>query len=150
MDTHAEGSRTVNARSLLLPYALTLIAAMTIIQIIVAVTGGDISLLAMMLTGVVAIGIVVWLLRTHRRLSHVRFGVVIAHAIAFVTITASFNIHATIRTISLGSGADGFQAAALNLLATPWFGATLVMSSAWGIGLLTHLLGTVLGRGWED
>lgn len=150
MNTPSTAQSTVNARSLLLPYTLGLITAMLIIQAVIALTGGEVTVLAGALTAVVAIGIAAWLWRNYRRLTHVRFGVAIAHAIAFVTVTSSFNLHAVVRTTTLGAGGGGFEAAAQNLLATPWFGATLVMSAAWGLGLLLHLTGVVLGRGWED
>lgn len=123
---------------------------MTIVQGVIALTGGDVTVLAGVLTGVVAVGIAWWLWLNYRRLTQVRFGVAIAHALAFVTVTTSFNAHAVLRTLALGSGDDGFDSAAQNLLATPWFGSTLVMTAAWGIGLLIHLTGSVLGRGWED
>lgn len=79
-----------------------------------------------------------------------RFGVVIAHVIEFVTITTSYNLHAIIRVMfapfEVGGTGDPIRA----LLQSSWFGATLVMSALWGLGLLIHLLGSVLGRGWED
>ncbi|WAP50763.1 hypothetical protein OL239_12165 [Arthrobacter sp. ATA002] len=84
-----------------------------------------------------------------RKLLHVRFGFAIAHTIAFLTVTVSFTAHAVVRAVSLGAtGGEG--AVAQELLATPWFGATLLMSAAWGVGLLIHLTGSILGRGWED
>lgn len=150
MITQTETHTAVNARSLLLPYTLTLVTAMAIVQIVTAATGGEITLFIGVLTALVATGIAVWLLRNYRRLTHVRFGLAMAHSIAFLTVTTSFNVHAVLRTVSLGSGEGGVEAAAQNLLATPWFGATLVMSAAWGLGLLVHLIGAVLGRGWED
>lgn len=150
MTTHTLPQATVNARSLLLPYLLVLVVAMAAIQAVIAFTGGEITVLAGILTALVAAGIAVWFWRNYRKLTKIRFGLAIAHTLAFVTVTASFNLHAVIRTISAGSagGADG--AAASELLATPWFGATLLMSAAWGAGLLIHLTGVVLGRGWED
>lgn len=150
MTTQSVASPATNARSLLLPYALALIIAMAIVQAVIALTGGEVTILASALTGLVALGIVVWLLRHYRQLAHVRFGGAIAHAIAFASVTTSFNVHALLRTMALGSQGGGFDAAAHNLLATPWFGATLGMSAAWGLGLLIHLTGSVLGRGWED
>lgn len=80
MDTTAQAPQTANARSLLLPYTLTLIAAMIIIQFVVALTGGAVTILAGALTAVVAIGIAVWIVIKRRKLLHVRFGLVIAHA----------------------------------------------------------------------
>ena len=150
MDTLVSPQNTVNARTLLLPYALTLIAAMAIVQAVIAFTGGRITLLVATLTGVVALGIAIWLWRNYRSLTRVRFGVAIAHAIAFVTVTTSFNVHAVLRAVTLGSEPGGFETVSQDLLASPWFGATLIMSAAWGFGLLIHLIGAVLGRGWED
>lgn len=150
MDTSSTIPETVNARTLLLPYAAAVTAAMAGVQIAIAMSGGQIGVLAAVLTGLVAIGIAGWVWRSSARLRQVRFGVAVAHAIAYVAVTTSFNLHAIVRTLTLGSGPDGFDAAARNLLASPWFGATLVMSAAWGVGLLIHLTGAVLGRGWED
>ena len=143
-------SSPANARTLLLPYTLGLVVAMLIVQIVIAATGGDVTLLAGGLTAVVALGIAVWLWRKLPVLKRVRFGVVIAHAIAFITVTTSYNLHATLRVMSLGFEVDGAGDAARNLLESSWFGATIVMSGLWGLGLLVHLLGSVLGRGWED
>jgi hypothetical protein len=148
--TRPEARTAVNARSLLLPYLLTLFTAMVLIQVVIAMTGGEVTVLAGALTALVAVGIAAWLWRNYRTLTHVRFGVAIAHGIAFAAVTTSFNAHAVLRTMLLGSGDGGSDAAARDLLATPWFGATLVMSAAWGLGLLIHLTGSVLGRGWED
>ena len=149
MDTTAQAPQTANARSLLLPYALTLIAAMIIIQFVVALTGGAVTILAGALTAVVAVGIAVWIVINRRKLLHVRFGLVIAHVIAYVAVTTSFNAHAVVRAVVAGSDND-VQAVAHSLLGYSWLGANLVMSAVWGIGLLIHLLGSVLGRGWED
>lgn len=140
----------VNARSTLLPYLLVLVAAMLLIHLIIALTGGGIGLPAGLLTAAVAAGSAVWIWRNYRRLTRIRFGLAIAHTAAFVVVTTSFNLHAVLRALTLGSGTGGEAAVASELLATPWFGATLVMSAAWGVGLLIHLAGVILGRGWED
>jgi len=150
MTTTPQRSSPTNARTLLLPYTLGLIIAMAIVQIVVAATGGEVTILAGGLTALVAIGIAVWLWRNLTALKRVRFGVVIIHAIAFVTVTTSFNLHAILRVMFLNFEVDGAGDAARTLLESSWFGATLVMSALWGLGLLVHLLGSVLGRGWED
>ena len=139
----------VNARSVLLPYLLVLVAAMLLIQVTVALTGGEVGLLAGVLTAAAAAGIAAWMWVNRRKLLRIRFGFAVAHAIAFTAVTTSFTAHAVLRAVSLGSS-GGEGAVAQELLATPWFGATLLMSAAWGIGLLIHLTGSVLGRGWED
>ncbi|WP_166996663.1 hypothetical protein [Paramicrobacterium fandaimingii] len=150
MEPHRDVLKTVNSRSLLLPYLLSMMGAMLVVQLMIMLTGGDISVLAGMLTLVVALGAAVWLWRSYRSLKQIRFGVAIAHAITFAVVTTSFNVHAAVRMVAFSSSPDGFDAAARSLLATPWFGVTLVMSALWGLGLLVHLIGAVLGRGWED
>lgn len=140
----------VNARSILLPYALSLVGAMLLIQIVIAATGSAVTVLAGALTALVAIGIAVWLRRNRHRLAHVRFGTVIAHTIAYVIITTSFNLHAVVLIMTMGLQGASLDAFAYLAFSTSWFGATVVMSALWGLGLLTHLIGAVLGRGWED
>lgn len=149
MSTTSQTTSPANARTLLLPYTLGLIIAMAIVQIVIAATGGEVTILAEILTAVVALGIVIWLWRNLRTLRRVRFGVAIAHVIAFVTVTMSFNLHAVIQTVALRFG-DVPPMPGQNIIFGSWFGATIVMSALWGLGLLIHLLGAVLGRGWED
>lgn len=149
-DTHYGVPSSVNARSLLLPYTLILLGSMLAIQAVIALAGGEITLLAGVLTAVVGAGILLWVWRNYRQLTHVRFGLAIAHAIAFAAVTTSFNLHAALHTMSLSSGGADLESAAQVMLAGPWFGATLLMSGAWGLGLLIHLIGSILGRGWED
>ncbi|MDO5645478.1 MAG: hypothetical protein Q4G21_07325 [Dermabacter sp.] len=150
MDATTSPPATINARTLLLPYTLVLMVAMGLVHAVIILSGGRITLVVGLLTAAVALGIAAWMWLNRRALTRVRFGGAIAHAIAFVVVTTSFNVHATIRTIAVAGGPGGAEGAAHDLLASPWFGATLVMSSAWGIGLLISLLGSVLGRGWED
>lgn len=149
MDMDTRSSHEVNSRSLLLPYALGLIVAMAVIQAVVALTGGTITVLVGALTALVALGIAIWLVLHRQELRHVRFGTVIAHTIAFVTVTTSFNLHALLRVMVLGAQQGGLDDASVQAWST-WFGPTLAMSALWGLGLLLHLIGSVLGRGWED
>lgn len=122
---------------------------MIIIQLVIALTGGEVTILAGILTAIVALGIVTWVVINRRQLLHVRFGLAVTHVIAYVTVTTSFNLHAVIQVVVGGAGGAA-QSVAQTLMGSSWFGATLVMSAFWGLGLLIHLLGSVLGRGWED
>jgi hypothetical protein len=149
MSSSSQTSSPANARTLLLPYTLGLIIAMVIVHVVIAATGGEVTILAGVLTAVVALGIVGWLWRNLRALKRVRFGVAVAHVIAFVTVTTSYNLHALIQTFALRFG-DSPPMPDQNTVFGSWFGATIVMSALWGLGLLIHLLGSVLGRGWED
>lgn len=139
----------VNARSLLLPFVLVLTAAMLVVQVVIIVEGGAPGLYSGIGTGTVALGIAAWVRHWHRMLLRVRFGLAIVHAFAFAVVTTSFNLHGLVQVL-ITSGDRGFDAAAGLLLSTPWFGVTLGMSALWGLGLMVHLLGAILGRGWED
>lgn len=57
MNTTISPSNNVNARTLLLPYTVAVVAAMAIVQAVIALTGGRITLLAAALTAAVALGI---------------------------------------------------------------------------------------------
>jgi hypothetical protein len=149
MSTTSAPSTGVNSRDVLLPYTLVLLAVVSALQIVIAATGGEIGILAGALTALMAIGVAAWFWRSYAKLRRIRFGVVVAHTITFVAVTTSFAIGALASTIALVSQ-DQSGLAAERLLSTPWFGATLVMSAIWGIGLFAHLVGTVVGRGWED
>ena len=140
--------RPADARAILLPYIAALTGAMLLVQLAVVLTDGS-GIVAGLLTAAVAVGILLWLRSTRARLARVRFGTAVAHAAAFTVVTASFALHAVVRTIAITAHA-GPEAAALAFVGTWWFGATLVMCAAWGIGLLLHLLGAVLDRGWEE
>lgn len=150
MSTTSQTSSPANARTLLLPYLLGIITAMLIVQVVIAATGGEVTVLTGILTAVVALGIAVWLWRNLRALKRVRFGVAIAHVIAFVTVTTSFNLHAIIRLMAAGATDTTASDVLHDALGGGWFGVTIVMSALWGLGLLIHLIGAVLGRGWED
>src|SRR5699024_10466180 len=149
MNTVGQSPQSTDVRSLLLPYTLSLVGGMAAVQICIAVTGGEITVLAATLTAIVALGLLIWAWRHRRRLTRVRFGGVIAHTIGDVVGTTSFIPHPAVRVVHLGAG-GGIETSADTLLASPWFGATLVISPLWGLGLLLLLLRTVLGHDWED
>lgn len=142
-------SADVNTRALLLPYLLVLIAATVAVQVVVVLVGGRLTPVVAVLTGATGIGAVAWGWVHRRELRQVRFGAVVAHVALFLTVTVSYTVHAVIRVVGLGSQGD-VEAATELILGSPWFGATLVTSAAWGTGLLIHVIGSVLGRGWDD
>ena len=66
-----ESTSVFNARAVLPPYTLGLVIAMAIVQAVIALADGGISLLASILTAAVVLGIVLWLWRNQRRLDGV-------------------------------------------------------------------------------
>src|SRR5690625_7756049 len=101
MYTVGQSPQSTAVRSLLLPYTLSLVGGMAAVQIFIAVTGGEITVLAPSLTATVAPWLVAWAWHYRRRLARVRFGEVIAHAIAYAVMASSFSARATIRGIVL-------------------------------------------------
>lgn len=131
-------------------YLLGLLSVMVITHAAIAIAGGAIGPAALIMLAAVAVGLAVWWSFNGRRLGRVRFGPVVAHTIAFVTIAGSFMLHASIRVFVLAQAPQGYDAAADMILRTPWFGLTFGMTSLWAVGLAMHLAGAVLTRGWED
>lgn len=148
MFSHESESKKLDSRAVFLPYMLSLLVAMTAIQVLIAVTGGEITLVATIALAVVAIAMVIWVLVNYKVLRRIRFGSVLANVIGFVVVTTSFNLHALIRVIVLSE--QGAAATAEAFFGTAWFGLTLGMSAIWGVGVIFHLVGSVLGRGWDD
>lgn len=151
MTTHTVDSTThpVNSTKTLLPFAAALVAGMIIVQIVIALTSGNPGLLGGLLTAVIALGGFFWQWRNIKKITKIRFGKAIIHALTFVVITTSFNLHALIH-FTIASGSADPASLATEFFSTSWFGATLCMSALWGVGLAASLIGAIAQRGWED
>lgn len=138
----------VNAKKLLLPYALGLLAAMVALHMYIGLSGGRITMVAQILLLVVAFAMVAWIWVKRQELSRLRFGPALVNSISFAIITTSFQLNAVIQGILVGRDGNVADVAHF-LLETPWFGLTFGMSALWGIGLIFHLIGAILDRGME-
>ncbi|GAA1732227.1 hypothetical protein [Brachybacterium phenoliresistens] len=121
----------------LLPYLGALVLACLALQVTIALTGGRIALLAALLTAVIAAGAAIYLGTRGRALGRLRFGLLIAHALLYVSVNGSFALHAFVRS-ALGEGLD-----------PSWGGPMLAMPGIWALGFLTHAAGSLAGRGFE-
>lgn len=133
---HSSPSIDSGLRSLL-PYLIGLVVSCAAIQLVLAATGGGIGILSGVLTAVIAIGAVAYLAVFGRSLGQLRFGLLVAHALLYVSVNGSFAMHAYLRGVF---GAD---------LDPSWVGPALAMPAFWALGLLLHAFGALLGRGFE-
>lgn len=129
-------------------YALAVVAASVVTQLVIVVTGSHIGLLAGGLTGVIAVGYAIYLLRSRGTLGRVRFGLLAAHVITFAAVNAGYLLHffalaATGNPAVEAPGGDDF------VIDPGWFGAAISMPAFWLLGLLAHALGAIAGRGFE-
>lgn len=116
------------------------------LHLVIAATGNRIGVLSGLLLAVIALAYAAYLLTLGRALGRVRYGSLVAHVIVYVTVNVGFLLHAT---VLLALRAPAIQGDALSPIAPGWIGATYVMASVWGIGLLSHLMGAVMSRGFE-
>ena len=126
-------------------YGLAVVAASLLSQVVIAATGSEVTLLAAALTATIALGYALFLLRFGADLGKVRFGQVAAHAITYAAVCGGYLLHLFVLAVT-GSPviADpGF------VMDPGWFGAAVSMPALWSMGLVAHLLGAVLGRGFE-
>lgn len=134
------------AHRTLVPYFLTMLGLNALLQAVIALTGSRIGLLSGLLLAVVAVAYVAYLLTLGRPLSRVRYGSLIAHVITYATVNVGFGLHAM---ILLATGSPAIAGDGLAPIDPRWIGAALVMPSVWGLGLLAHMFGALMGRGFE-
>lgn len=140
-------SDTARAHRTLLPFFGAMVGGSALIQLAIALTGNRIGLLAGILTAVLGVGFALYLWRFSPTLGRVRYGVLVAHVCAYVAVNVGFGLHAYL-LIAVGSSAI-LPADPMTPIDPGWLGATLAMSSFWGLGLLLHLFGALMGRGFE-
>lgn len=121
----------------LLPYLVGLVLACLGMQLVIAATGDGITILAGVLTLMIGLGALAYVLVLGRGLGRLRFGLLTAHALLYVSVTGSFALHALLRSLFEGAVGPG------------WSGVLVAMPAVWSLGLLVHGAGAVLGRGFE-
>lgn len=139
-------SRTARAHSSLFPYALCLLVANAVVQLIIALADNRITVLTTLPLVVIAIGYAVYLIVFGRSLGRVRYGRLVAHALTYAMVNTGYLLHAYILVASASPAIQGDGHLALD---AGWLGATLGMAGFWGIGLLAHGLAALRERGFE-
>ena len=139
-------SEDLKVNKILLPYLGIMVAMCTVLQIIIAVRANGIDLLAGILTAVIALYYGYSQIVNRKKLNNIRFGRLIHHIIAFVTVNLSFHIHAAILAIVSTTNTHKFEVALL----PEWYGVIFGMFVFWGLGLLIHMTASVAMRGYEE
>jgi hypothetical protein len=137
----------VNVRTLILPFAVCLLAMMAAVQAVIVLDDNRVSLLSTLLLGAVAMFYAVFFVTRGPRLRQVRFGMLVAHATAYAIVNVSYLLHAAVLIVVNDPAirGDGYF-----LMDPAWFGVTFGMATGWGIGLVIHALASVAMRGWEE
>lgn len=151
MHATAPERQLASATGLLAPYAITMIVANVIAQGAIVAAGSEIDLLAIVLTAGVALGYAGFLIRNGRHLAKVRFGLLAAHVMTYTAVTGGYLLHFFILATLNSPVVQGPDAAdgAVFVMDPGWFGVAIGMPTFWGLGLLVHALGAILGRGFE-
>lgn len=147
--TTPPAERLAGATTSLQRYALAVIAASAVSQLVLAAAGSDIGILAAALTAIIALGYAGFLLHDRGHLGKVRFGLLAAHVVTFAAVVGGFLVHFFALAV-IGSPAATASASGADFVMDPgWFGVVVGMPTFWLLGLLVHSLGSILGRGFE-
>jgi hypothetical protein len=131
----------------LLQYALVLVILSTLLQIFIAIRGNHIDFLSQLFLVVIAVYYFWYHYATKNQLSKLRFGRLVAHLIGFLVINLSYHIHALILFVTSNPAIKGTEGFTID---PAWFGVLFGMFSFWGVGLLIHLVASVVNRGFEE
>lgn len=137
----------MNARKLLLPLALGVAGLCLAVQLVITARGDEIDLVAYLLLGVVALYYLGFLILRHDELDQVRFARLVAHAVAYVVVNGSFQIHAAILAMA---NSDALRADDHLPIDGGWFGITFAMAGFWAIGFTIHAIASISHRGFEN
>lgn len=138
--------RLTSTNRLMAPFALSMVAANGVLQVIIVLTGQEIGVLAGALTGLIALGYAGFLVKFGQDLRKVRYGGLAAHAITYASVNTGFGLHFFVIALAGGPGVEGGGDFVLD---GGWFGAAIAMPALWGVGLVLHGLGAAAGRGFE-
>ncbi len=145
-DTLTPARPELNAKNVLLPYSLALIALCVINQVVIAVIGNVIDWRACLMTGVIALYYAIFLITKGKELQRIRFASLVAHAITYVAVVGSFQLHAA---FLLFANSDQIRGTADFPIDPGWAGPTFFMAGFWSIGLIIHAIASIAYGGYE-
>ncbi len=141
------GNKELNARALILPFALTMLGLVVAVHVILVVRDNRIGVLETLPLVVVAGYYAFFLITRGSELRQIRFGRLVAHATAYVIVNVGYLLHAYVLIVV---NSPAIRGDSHFLLDEGWFGATFSMATFWGLGLLVHAIASIAGRGWEE
>lgn len=136
------------AKTSLLRYFATMVFLCAVLQIVIAVRGNHIDLVAQLLLGVVALYYAWYSYSSRQLLCKVRFGRLVAHVVGYLIVNLSYHLHAFVLFVSGSAAINGDDAS--GGIDEGWFGVLFGMATFWGIGLLIHLIAAISNRGFEE
>ena len=138
----------LNARQLLVPYTIGLLILLASLHTVIAIEGGGpSSVVAVSGLVLVAVYYAAFYLLKSSILNKIRFGQLVVHAITYVFVIGSYQLHAALITLS---GSSALLGNADFAVASNWFGPTFAMAGFWAIGFAVHAVASVAQRGFED
>lgn len=147
--TTTPAERLAGATTSLQRYALAVVAASTLMQIVLAAAGSSIGVLAVALTTIIALGYAGFLLHDRGQLGKVRFGLLAAHVVTFAAVVGGFLVHFFVLAVTGDPAVTASTSDGVFVMDPRWFGVVVGMPTFWLFGLLLHSLGSILGRGFE-
>lgn len=143
---HNQPSEVMSSTALLMPLAVGMVGLCLGMQAVIAARGSEIDLLALALVGTVVLfyfGFLVW---RRDELPKVRFGSLAAHAVAYVVVTGSFQLHAWSLAMANSDVLWGDGDLPID---GGWLGITFGMAGFWAIGFAAHAVASISQRGFE-
>ncbi len=131
---------TSTIRHRLLLFTGTMIVSMGAVHTLIAANNNRITLTAQLALAAVAVGYFAFYRANYLALRRVRYGLLAAHATAYVIVNGSYWAHATYLWTS-------GQGEAVN---ADWYGLLFGMGALWGLGLTIHAIAAHAGRGFDD
>lgn len=135
------------SKKTLLRHFAIMVMAVTVLQIIIALRGNKIDIVADLILLAIALYYAWFHYASREMLSRLRFGRLVAHVVGFLTVTLSYHFHAFILYVSGSEAIKGNEDFSID---QGWFGVLFGMTTFWGIGLLIHLVASISNRGFEE
>jgi len=131
---------------ILLPYAGIMAVLAVFANLVVAFRGSTIDAVSGSALLPAFVYYVYFQITARAELSRIRFGLLVAHLVAFLIVNLSYHIHAaTLAVLSFDSNSEPSVS-----LSPGWFGVLFGMFCIWGLGLLIHTVASIASRGFEE
>ncbi len=138
----------LNAKKILLPYYITLLVLVTLMQTINITRNGNFnSLVSGLMLFAIFIFYMFYGIKQKSKLKKIRFGYLIFHFMTYTLVNISYTVAAFIlywNSIFTITG-DGYIS-----MPKEASGALYFMPIYWGIGLIIHTLASIFNRGFEE
>lgn len=138
---------SLDSQRLLLPYLVGLITLCAAMQVLITITGNRIGTTATLTLAIVAIYYWGYVFRYRDKLRRIRFAQLVAHAVTYVVVNGSFQLHAAVLAMINNDNLRGDDHFPID---SGWFGPTLAMAGFWAIGFTIHALAAIGQRGFES